>query len=461
MRSFFSSIWLLLCLFVLMACGEDRTYEYEEKTQHNQWMYEVMRDHYLWADALAAYEPTWKSYFATPSSFLSTLTKQSGHSDSWSYLEVDTVRADSHERGYFNHLDSYGMDYALMTDPTGQTTRQMLRVLTVYSGSAAQRAGLQRGDFICAYDGNKLNSSNASKLKSGIARTLEVRHVGVNEDENTFYWVDTLTVQLEASSYVEDVAFPTYSAKEHDDLMVGYLQCTRLLEYPTEQTQGRTVSVVYRDRLDQAMAYLLSQGIEEMVLDLRLCNDGTLAMAQRLASYVVAPQHLGTTFVQTFYNAAHTSSNQTVPYDTSVGNLGLSRIYILTSAYTQGAAEWLIHALQCSMGTDNVVLVGMATKGQNVLTEEVAHDHYIRLRPAVAYVADANGNYDYSSIAPTLSVDEQNYVVMGPYGDLTDMLYYTAVADMLGLGQDDSTGGDDSDNSSASSDETSAVDTME
>lgn len=461
MRKFLCYILLFFSLLAVTSCGEDRTYQYEEKTQYNQWMYDVMCDQYLWAEGLASYEPTWKSFFATPSSFLSTLTGKSGHSDSWSYLEVDTVSADSHERGYFNHLDSYGMDFSLMTDPTGQTTRQMLRVLTVYPHGAAAQAGLKRGDFICAYDGNKLSSSNVAKLKSGIARTLEVRHVAVNEEENSFYWSDTITISLGASGYVEDEAFPVSQVVDVADIRVGYLQCTRLVEYPIEQGKGRSDNVVYRDKLDQVMAQFQLAGLDELVLDLRLCNYGTLAMALRLASYVVAPSCLGSTFVKTVWNDTHTSSNQTLSYDASVGNLGLSRIYVLTSAYTQGAAEWLIHALQTSMGTENVVVVGLATQGQNVMTEEVAHQYYIRLHPVVAYVADAEGNYDYGSIAPTLSVNEQTYVVMGDYGSPDEILFYTAIANMLRIGQDDSENEEESDNLTDDKDEVTDAEVVE
>ena len=124
--------WLVcLSLVLLMACGEDRTYEYEEKTQHNHWIREQMIDQYLWADSLVDFEPAWKDFFSEPAAFLATLSKKSRADDYWSYVGVDTIVADAHARGYFNHLNSYGFDFILMKDPTGQTTRQMLRVATV------------------------------------------------------------------------------------------------------------------------------------------------------------------------------------------------------------------------------------------------------------------------------------------------------------------------------------------
>ena len=57
------------CLFVLLmflsSCGEDRTYEYLELTQENQWIYEKMQDVYLWGDSMK--RPDRKSFFAKES----------------------------------------------------------------------------------------------------------------------------------------------------------------------------------------------------------------------------------------------------------------------------------------------------------------------------------------------------------------------------------------------------------
>ena len=456
MKKTLTYISALMLLVVASSCGEDRTWQYEEKTQHNQWMYDVMVDKYLWGDALAEYEPAWKSFFATPDAFLSTLTSKVGHSDAWSYVEIDTVRADKHERGNFNHVNSYGFDFTLMTDPTGQTTKSVLRVLTVYPNSPAERAGLVRNDFISAYDSYKISSSNMSRLQKGVAHSLEVCHLAVDEAEGLFYWADTVMVSLPASEYVEDVAFPYYNMVRADDAVVGYLMCTRLLEYPTEQGEGRTGSTVYRDELDQIMARMRSAGVSEMVLDLRLCNDGTLSMAQRLASYVVAPQYVGTTFVQTLRNERYAAENITVPYSDAVGNLGLNRVYILTSSYTQGAAEWLIHSLQTTMGEENVVLIGQPTAGQNVMTEEVGHQFFVRLFPVVAYVADGDGNYEYGKISPAFSVNEFDYVTLADYGSPSEILFNTAIQHICGLiGQDGSENEENDDDLSDSEGESS------
>lgn len=431
-----------------ISCGDDRTWQYEEKTQHNHWLFAEMKDKYLWGDSLTEFQPAWKDFFNQPSEFLSKLAAKSKQGDSWSYVEVDTLNEDRHKRGNFNHVNSYGMDFVLMNDPTGQTTKQVLRVLTVYPNSPAERAGLLRNDFICSYNSQKIASNNLSKLQSGPARTLEVRHIAYEEVDGRIDWLDTVTVQLPASEYVEDKAFPISTICLAEGKRVGYVMCTRLVEYPIETGSPRGASPVYRDDLDRIMNGLRQSNIDELVLDLRLCNFGTIEMAQRLASYVVSPECLGTTFAKTIWNERYVANNQAIPYDTSVGNLGLDRIYILTSSYTQGAAEWLIHSLQHSMGEERVIIVGGATKGQNVMTEEVGDDFHVHLFPVVAYVADGTGDYKYGSLSPSIEVLETDYVTLADYGDPDEVLLNTAIQHILGIiSQNDSETEEESDNS--------------
>ena len=185
MKTFLTYIVAICGILMTFSCGEDRTWQYEEKTQHNHWMQDMMLDKYLWRDSLVNFEPEWKKFFGKPSEFLSTLTARSKQGDSWSYVEIDTLSEDSHKRGNYNHVNSYGFDFVLMNDPTGATTKQVFRVVTVYPGSPADRAGLVRNDFICSYNGNKLNSTNVSKLQSGVARSLEVRHIAQDELEGS------------------------------------------------------------------------------------------------------------------------------------------------------------------------------------------------------------------------------------------------------------------------------------
>ena len=99
------------------------------------------------------------------------------------------------------------------------------------------------------------------------------------------------------------------------------------------------------------------------------------------------------------------------------------------------------------MGEENVILIGEATKGQNVMTQEVDNKYHVHLFPVVAYVADGAGDYEYGSIKPTIEIDELNYVNLADYSNPDEILLNTAIRHMLGLiSQNDSESEENSDN---------------
>jgi len=413
-------IYIIIVTFLLASCaGEDRTYQYEELTQHNHWVYELMSKEYLWADKLT--EPTWKSFFGSPTDFLAKL-KKNGSNDDWSYITVDTITTyDPHSRGYFCHYDSYGFDYTLISDPTGQTTKQYVRVLTVYPNSTAEKCGLSRGDIIISFDNFKFSTKNVSKLQNGPERTLKVCHLA--SSGNTYNWVDTVDVRISASSKVEDVAFVASSVYSYKGIDIGYLMCNRLLEGNSSDDMS------YKSKLDEIMAAFSNQQISELILDLRLCNDGNLTMVQRLASYLVSASDRKCAFLKKVYGSIKSNAEEEVPFDSSIQGLGIGRIFIITSGYTQGAAEWLIQGLCNVWGRENIIIIGEKTAGQNVLLSHFRSDSYLLdLYPAVAYVASPDGDYNYSDgFTPDYSISEYNSLYLAPYGNRDETLLSVAM----------------------------------
>jgi len=383
---------MVCCTIVMMcvACGKDRTYEYEEKTVRCHQMQDLMTEWYLWGDSIK--DVDWQQYFAKPTDFISKLTAQSKANDKWSYCLIDTLETDPLPCGYFNHVDSYGMDVVLMSDPTGETTKQYARVVTVYADSPAERCGLQRNDFISQVDNNKMASSVIKNLVNGRSRTLYVSHLGINTDEESFYWTGSDTLTLEKS---ERVVVPTVFVSRilYDD--VGYVMLTDLSN---------------QDEITGAIQRLASHGIDDLIVDLRLCNRGTIECVCEVAKLIGNTDGV---FLKTFWNSAKSANNQSYSISSSA-SFGL---YFITSSYTQGAAEWLIHGLR-GMSGDAIKIFGKRTAGQNVMVKAIPSDYLFTIYPAVAFVGDGEGNYDYASgIEPDEEIDELAYAVLYPYGN--------------------------------------------
>lgn len=429
-----AALGLLLCTLLLSCKGEDRSHEYEELTAHNNWMLTVMQDKYLWGDQLQ--EPTYKSYFYPGTQFFSTLT--SSQKDTWSYCLVDSAITDPHTRGNFNHLDTYGIDFTVINDPTKTTSRSFARVTHVVEGSPAAQAGLRRNSFISIVDDTRITSSNASKyLVNGKEHSIVFHHLDTlvtdSVEPTTYIWTDSIEATLPASRYVEEKAFPVAKVFDIYGINIAYLMATRLVPYPDEQ---QTSGNIFLADLDAKMQAIMAFRPAELVLDLRLCNYGTIEMAQRLASYIVPTALKDRTFLKTKWNDRYAANNTTYTYDTTIGSLELPHIYIITGTYTQGAAEWLIKALQQTLGHENVTIIGTATKGQNVMTQYIASGYGHQLYPAVAYVTDESGDISPTPITPTYTVNEtaNTYLLyMNEYGDPNEILFAYCLAAMFAI----------------------------
>ena len=422
MKYIFFIIAFYITSFAIVSCGEDRTSEYEELTACDHWMTDVMKQYYLWGDSIKDEKIPWKSFFSNPQSFFTTLTKFAPINDKWSWCSIDTIQEDHHERGYFNHLDSYGLDFLIMTDPTGSTSRQYARIKTVLRNSPADRAGIERGDFIGFVDGNRMSSSNASYLVNGKARKLVVSKLAVNLDENEFYWIQEDTIYMDKSEYVEDFPFPILKFFQHENLNVAYLMCNRLTTGPYETNNE---SQNYIDSLESVMQKIKNNHPRILVLDFRLCNNGDINMANLFASYVAGNKANNRVFARTIYRESLSANNKIFLFNATGINNAVEPEYIfaITSDYTCGAAEWIIRSLSCIYGQRDFYVIGQKTNGQIVITEEIHSDYYTTLFPAVAFVADENNTYNYENgIEPDIEINEMSYVQLFPYGDKNEVI---------------------------------------
>ena len=395
---------------------------------------ELLQDYYLWPDELET-DLDWKGYFGNGDTFFKKVISKT---DPWSYCTIDSVVEDKFARGYFNHLNSYGMDFDVLTDPTGSTSRTFARVLYVASGSQADKAGLNRGDFISFIGQTRVSSSNVKNMVRGDTIQLTVNHLAYDAEEELLYWADTTEVVLGKSSYVEDYPFFVNEVFDYRSRRVAYLMVTRLIPGPYETDSS---SVRYRNDMDAIFADYKSAGVNELIVDLRYCNHGEMDMAQRLASYIAAYNHDGEVLANSIWREDLSANNTSYKYDLSLtgGNaLDLDRVVFITGPYTTGPAEWIIHGLQHTMGTDNVLTIGELTAGQNVLTTPIPTDFHMTLYPVVAYMSDAEGNYDYSAgIEPTFQNDESTYVYMYEYGSLDEILLLDALYVLFELGEEE------------------------
>lgn len=220
-----------------------------------------------------------------------------------------------------------------------------LRVRYIEPLSDAATKGLRRGEQIMSINGvaasSYIESNDFSVLvPTAAGQTLNLVVRGVGGDRN---------LQLVASVHT-----------------LTPVQNSAVITTPL----GRKVGYVFvKDMINQvnsplqsAFANFRSQGVSDVVVDLRYNGGGLVSVGRTVASYVGGTRSSGQIYAQLLYNDLRAASNNsTFRFESPGDALGLSRVYVLTGARTCSASEQFINGLAPFV---NVVQIGDVTCGK-------------------------------------------------------------------------------------------------
>ena len=365
---------LFTALITFASCGEDRTYEYLEKTAENQWIFSTMSEEYLWADEIKS--PERSDFFATPSKFFTSLLART---DKTSFFSDSTATT------------SYGMHFALMRDPLGEKmSRYYALVLNVEPGSPADVAGIVRGTWIATVNDKALTSSATALLTSGDAMSIGTQTIEFDDDKEKYVWTAGDTLQLQPSVKVTTKAIPFHAVYNVRSSKIGYILCNTL--------NGSTITEEFQD----IILDFLSQNVTDIILDVRYCTGGTLENAANIASAFVPTSLAGTPFA-----TLTGKEEETLAHPVSPVNASDKKLYIIMGNATKGAVETLIASVNASRGMYDVLTIGASSAGANVLTREFQSPFAFSINPAVALISASNGiELSAAGIAPDYPLDE-------------------------------------------------------
>lgn len=190
-----------------------------------------------------------------------------------------------------------------------------------------------------------------------------------------------------------------------------------------------------QDELVAGFRQLQTEGVQDLVLDLRDNSGGYLYIALAAASMVTGPAASGEIFEQLRYNDKRTARpadtlrfSSTLqfgeprnPAGTPLPQLALPRVFVLTTGRTCSASESIINSLR---GIDvEVVRIGSTTCGKPYGFEQKNNCGYAYF-PVEFQGANAKGFGDYTSgFAPTCGIAETGATP----GSATDPLYQGAL----------------------------------
>ena len=419
MKSLQHTLWALL-LILLTSCGEDRTGEFYALIEDRMWIEEVMRENYLWAEDMPVIEKE-NDYFQEPATFFKKMLSKNalnGKGDKYSYMEETPKESRTLT---LDRTSTYGMEFILTSDPTGTTAHTFARVLYVLPDSPAQKAGIERGDWISAINDERITTDNYEKLTQG--GNVSLTRTRIIPLENGPGWqVSKDVLNVGASVAMEINPFLVNKVLEADGQKIAYLVYN---EFATGPNNEGTESA-YNEQMKQIFAQFKAQSPDAFILDLRYNNGGFLQCAQALGSLLAPATAMGQNFANLTFNAKADPQVIRYSFDTQYAdaNLNLNKIYILTGKYTASASEVIINGLIPYLGAENVVLIGTKTEGKNVaMTSFKNETHGLTLWPVIAYVSNANNEGDYSEgFQPTYQLDENNVIRWYPLGNPEEYL---------------------------------------
>ncbi|MDP3946384.1 MAG: S41 family peptidase [Lutibacter sp.] len=376
--------------------------------------------------------------FAEPEDLFYSLLFDQGNTDRFSWIVDDFVALNNSFQGI---TKSFGI--RLQAVKINTTPGDIIFYIRyVAPNSPADLAGIKRGDLINALDGVLMNESNYSSVVSKLSN--ETVKFSIVTENGTLIADKTITAVVIS----ED---PIYLKKVFADIngkKVGYLVYN-----------GFRSS--YNDELNAAFAYFKNEGIQELVLDLRLNGGGSVLTSAYLASMINSVA--GTeTFAKLTFNAKHTNQNSSYTfqnklnvYDVSgtktgeenINRLtGINQLYVLTSSSTASASEMIINGLRPFMP---VKVVGTTTYGKNVgsitlydspssdyTSESSANSaHLYAMQPIVFQIYNKLDQSDYTQgFVPDIEVKEyQFWYNILPFGDENEVVLKAALDNIRGI----------------------------
>lgn len=327
---------------------------------------EIMLDYYLWYDRVP---PIDLDALATPEEVLRAMSYRD--LDHWSGMQRQVERQNFFDRGHFQ-----GFGYTLAEDGEGG-----LRISWVHEGSAAGRAGLDRGALLIGVNGRDVAELSAHDLGVELAQPVVVHRV--LELDGTIRDVELEQGDVEITSVKGTTIIETSAGP------VGYLMFTTFVR-PGE------------DELRLAFAQFRERGVERLVIDLRYNGGGLLSTAGLLGS-LIAGDAAGEPLIVETYNDRHGELNRERLLFTTEQAIHATHVVFLTTGRTASASEQVINGLAPYM---RVEVVGQQTLGKPVGADSWDHCGY-SITPITFHSLNARGEGDYfSGIEPTCAVPD-------------------------------------------------------
>ncbi|XLS27873.1 S41 family peptidase [Flavobacteriaceae bacterium M23B6Z8] len=357
--------------------------------------------------------------------------------DRFSFIDDDYNELLDSQQGTFK---SNGVEFGLVRFANNNNIYGYVRY--IIPGSDASIKNIQRGDIFTGVDGQTLNLDNYRALLFGSNDTYTLNMADI---ENNVISPNGQEVTLTKTELTEN---PVLISKTFDvgGTKVGYIMYNAFTR-------------TFDSQLNDAFGQLKSEGVTELVLDLRYNGGGSVASAAALASMITG-QFNGDVFLKGIWSpkyqqalseeARTTRFTNSLRNGSSINSLNLTKVYVIGLGSTASSSELVMFGLEPYI---NIIHVGDVTRGKNEFSitlldnpnlnppfatidrSGVNPNHTFALQPLVGKSENSIGDSDYTSgLVPDISLDE-DLANLGVLGDENEPLLARALQEIGAVGR--------------------------
>lgn len=336
-------------------------------------IYKSMEEWYYWNKELPAAPKA--SDFTSNEAYLSAITFKP--LDRFSYLTTQ----EAFNKAFVGQNAGHGFGFSF-------DASERLFLSYVFSEAPAGKDGWQRGWEITGINGKPLSDYKTST--GGYDFKLGASNAGIS-NSFTFKLPDGTTTtrtnvkaEYQSNSVLHQQTF-TLGAKK-----VGYW-----VYQSFKATAG--LSPTSSNEVKNSMEFFQSEGIDELIIDLRYNGGGSVAVSEQIMNYLIQASNSNRLMYTNKLNSLKTSL-QTSTVFKKIGALNLSRIVFITSRGSASASELVINSLNPYM---DLILIGDNTFGKPVGSFPLSRynrtlvENNVELVPITFATANSQGKAEY------------------------------------------------------------------
>ena len=339
-----------LFFITLVSCKDQddsiafREYDFEIE----DFIWEALNTYYYWQDTVPDLADNRFNSQKSYASFLSQSNENQEQlfesllfdKDRFSWIVSDYTALENQLRRVYT---TSGMILGL--ERIGESNDLFAYVRYVLPDSDASEKNIKRGDLFLSINNEQLTMDNYRDLLSSDVELFSIQLAQISGQTVTPTDISVDLVKAE----IQENPIHIHKLIELNNAKIGYLMYNGFV-------------ADFDDQLESAFAEFQTQGINQLVIDLRYNRGGRTSSSIKLASMITG-QFSGEVFAQTQHNDKLSSLNEDYLFEATAAQLKMDRLYVISSAETASASELLINGLSPYI---DVILIGDDTTGKNV-----------------------------------------------------------------------------------------------